>query len=628
MSKGSKKISFERLNELVFVFFILLGLFGLLSLLTYDEGDIKDIKYPPNEPVVNKGGKVGAYVAYFLYSYFGIAGFAVAAFIIFWACKLFLRPRIDGLYLKLFATFVSVLAISALASMQPLFDLQRLGIATTAPSAGGIYGNALSKLLHHYFGSIGGYMVLIFFLGISCILSTDWLLYRAGIFLWRSLPKSFSRLKTLCRKRARIPLAQPEELLRPEKSTLPAPPQKTFEEVTPPLKKIPVELFEYKVEKLHPFSQENLKERIGVIEQTLSNFQISAKVTNLDPGPTVTIYEVMLAPGVRYSKILALADDLAIALGAPSVRVVAPIPGKTTVGIEVPNPFPDIVRIREFLERYQGELRRIPLPIILGKTNGGAPLIKSLAEMPHLLIAGTTGSGKSVCLNSIITSLLITNSPRDLKLLLVDPKMVELSIFKDIPHLWAPVITEPKKIPLVLEWLMKEMEDRYMLFSKAQVRRLENYNQLGEKKIKERFSEGEDLPQDIPLHLPYIVVVIDELADVMGIAQREVEYMITRIAQKSRAVGIHLVIATQRPSVDVITGLIKANMPARIAFKVAAKWGRKAFRKRRYAFTSARYLYTHQGPMYICERKRGKESHRVSQAGRPSCISPGASGTW
>lgn len=219
---------------------------------------------------------------------------------------------------------------------------------------------------------------------------------------------------------------------------------------------------------------------------------------------------------------------------------------------------------------YQ-ELRKIPLPLLLGKTNGGNPIIKSLTDMPHLLIAGTTGSGKSVCLNSIITSLLIGMSPDEMKLLLIDPKMVELSAFKDIPHLWAPVLTDMKKAPSILDWLVKEMDDRYTLFSRTGVRNMKSYNQLGEKKIRERLSEDGDETQDIPTYLPYIVVVVDELADLMMMAAKEVEYAITRISQKSRAVGIHLVVATQRPSVDVITGLIKSNMPARVAFKVAAK---------------------------------------------------------
>jgi S-DNA-T family DNA segregation ATPase FtsK/SpoIIIE len=314
-----------------------------------------------------------------------------------------------------------------------------------------------------------------------------------------------------------------------------------------------------------------IREHILVIESTLSNFGVVARVTHVEKGPVITSYEIELGPGISVHKIASMADDFAIMLKAPNVRIVAPIPGKSTVGIEVPNAFQGIVRVKELLLANPEASQKAALPLFIGKDASGAALIKDLADMPHLLIAGTTGSGKSICVSSIILSLLMTKTPEQMKLLLIDPKMVELSAFKDIPHLISPVVTDMRRAPLVLKWLCRTMDERYELFLRTGVKKIESYNQLSEEKIREKLSEDGEAPVDVPIRLPYIVVFIDELADLMMAASDDVETAITRISQKSRAVGIHLVMATQRPSVDVITGLIKSNMPARIAFKVASK---------------------------------------------------------
>jgi DNA segregation ATPase FtsK/SpoIIIE, S-DNA-T family len=318
-----------------------------------------------------------------------------------------------------------------------------------------------------------------------------------------------------------------------------------------------------------------LEQTARKIEETLRNFKIDAQVVEVQKGPVITQYEVALAAGIKVHKIMALSDDLAMALKAPSIRIVAPIPGKSTAGVEVPNRQRSIVGLRELLECPENVSGKYKIPLMLGKDTAGKPIIGDLGEMPHLLIAGSTGSGKSVCINAIIINILMTKTPEEVKLILVDPKMVELSSFEDMPHLLTPVVTDMKKTPAVLEWLVEKMEERYELLSLAGVRNITSYNALGREKLTEILRakgevEEEAIPE-IPDLLPHYVMIIDELADLMMTASKEVEASITRLSQKSRAVGIHCILATQRPSVDVITGLIKANMPSRISFHVTSK---------------------------------------------------------
>jgi DNA segregation ATPase FtsK/SpoIIIE, S-DNA-T family len=273
---------------------------------------------------------------------------------------------------------------------------------------------------------------------------------------------------------------------------------------------------------------------------------------------------------VKVQRVAGLLDNLALALRVPGIRLQAPIPGTGWVGLEVPNEEQEVVRLRELLE-HPGWAKKDPaLPVFLGKDSAGRPLIADLAKMPHLLIAGATGSGKSVCINAIIISLLMTRSPRDVRMILIDPKQVEMTQFKNVPHLMSPVVTDMRKAGAVLDWAVRTMEERYGWLSRAGVRHIREYNALGKAELSRRLG-GELEKQRVPWHLPFVVVVVDELNDLMMIAQKEVEASITRLAQKSRAVGIHVVLATQRPSVDVITGVIKSNLPARIAFRVTAK---------------------------------------------------------
>ncbi|AXF56000.1 DNA translocase FtsK [Salicibibacter kimchii] len=298
--------------------------------------------------------------------------------------------------------------------------------------------------------------------------------------------------------------------------------------------------------------EKKLQEQRDQLEATLHQFQVKAAVSNVTEGPSIIRFEVQPAPGVKVNKVTNLSDDLKLAMAATDLRMEAPIPGKNAIGIEVPKENREPVALRELFEKEAFQSHESPLAVALGLDITGSPIIMDLNSMPHGLIAGATGSGKSVCINSILISLLYKADPDEVKLLLIDPKVVELAFYKDIPHLAAPVVTDPKEAMMTLKWSVAEMERRYQRFAEAGVRDIIGYNQKAEEKM------------------PYLVIVIDELADLMMVAPQDVETSISRIAQKARACGIHLLVATQRPSVDVITGLIKANIPTRIAFAVSS----------------------------------------------------------
>ncbi len=308
-----------------------------------------------------------------------------------------------------------------------------------------------------------------------------------------------------------------------------------------------------------------------LLEDTFREFGFDIKVSHIELGPVITQYELELAAGLRLSKITGLADDLAIALRVPSVRIVAPIPGKNTVGIEVPNETRQVVRLRDVIEESDTSSSKMNIPVFLGKDVSGNPMVVDLAKMPHLLIAGRTGTGKSVCLNAIICSILMCCRPDEVRMLMIDPKMVELSGYGRLPHLMHPVITDMKKAEAILAWAVEKMEERYSLLAKVGVRHINSFNDLGRDEVMRRLEIEEEDNASVPEKLPFIVIVADEMADLMMTAGKDVEQHIIRLAQKSRAVGIHLILATQKPTVDVITGLIKSNLPARLSFQVASK---------------------------------------------------------
>ncbi len=374
--------------------------------------------------------------------------------------------------------------------------------------------------------------------------------------------------------RIELNIVKPEE---PKKATKATVPQSTDEQYQFP----PLSLLREQAKPAFGNSEEEHRRNAENLLRILSEFGVEVSLGEIHVGPVITRYEVIPAPGVRVEKIAGLDKNIALGMRAQSVRILAPIPGKAAVGVEVPNQNPTPVGMRELLESEDWAGAKAELPIALGKDVSGKPLISDLAKMPHLLIAGATGSGKSVCINSIVASVLYSKSPKDVRLLMVDPKIVELKVFNTLPHMLIPVVTEPKKVPSALKWLLGEMEQRYQIFAKIGVRNIIGFNgrKRGAKpelppEPAQPTLEGVDAGADeieIPERLPYIVAIIDELADLMMVAPAEVETSIARLAQLARAAGIHLIIATQRPSVNVITGVIKANLPSRIAFQVASQ---------------------------------------------------------
>ncbi|NLW82871.1 MAG: DNA translocase FtsK [Phycisphaerae bacterium] len=345
-------------------------------------------------------------------------------------------------------------------------------------------------------------------------------------------------------------------------------PQKSYEDYEFP----PLDLLKEPEKGFSAIQERMVEEKAKILEALLDEFGIQAQVVNAEAGPAITMYELELAAGVKVSQISTLANDIARAVSSSSgsVRVVAPLAGKHTIGIEVPNSERETVRLKELLVR--GEAAKMQIPLYLGKSSSGEILVSDLAAMPHLLIAGTTGSGKSVCINSILISILLTRRPDEVKMILIDPKMVEMAAFESIPHSMCPTITDMNKAEQILQWATEKMDERYELLAEAKVRNIASYNLLTQEELIERFNPtSPEEEAKIPKKLPHIVIVIDELADLMMTAAKEIEAYIVRIAQKSRAVGIHLVLATQRPQATVVTGLIKSNMPSRIAFRVAGR---------------------------------------------------------
>jgi S-DNA-T family DNA segregation ATPase FtsK/SpoIIIE len=317
---------------------------------------------------------------------------------------------------------------------------------------------------------------------------------------------------------------------------------------------------------------QQLRETAALLEKTFTDFNLNVRVVGINTGPVVTQYEIALETGLRVAKVTGLADDLALNLKVPSVRIVAPIPGKNTVGVEVPNEHRAVVRLKEVLLSAGKKFAKAKIPLFLGKDTEGRPLVYDLAEMPHLLIAGRTGTGKSVCMNAIILSMLMTRRPDEVKMIMIDPKMLELSEYGRIPHLMHPIVKDMKKAEAILSWAVDKMEERYDLLSRVRVRSLAGYNELAPEEIHRRLGPlDEEEKARVPDRMPYIVIFVDEMGDLMMQMRKEVEGHIIRLAQKSRAAGIHLVVATQKPTVDVITGLIKSNLPARICFQVSSR---------------------------------------------------------
>jgi S-DNA-T family DNA segregation ATPase FtsK/SpoIIIE len=549
-------------------------------------------------------GFLGSNLAWLLLFLFGLGAYGLVL-IGLWMAFLLLRGNLHERWRAYQLPGIALLflaAVSLTALWQP-----KIKILGQELLSGGQIGQTLGQFLAARLRPLGATIVLGGVLLIALLLATPLSLQSAWQFAGRictamltGLDRLIQRLWSLLRPTSppevpadrsevasEAPLGSstvvetfPPEIITPTPSranksrkrdiALPPPPEKHEGKWTLP----PIALLDtHEGGNLKP-DPTRLEHKARVLEEKLADFGVNGKVSGISPGPVVTMFEYAPAPGIKISRIVGLSDDLAMALKATSVRVVAPIPGKAAIGIELPNEHRELVVIRDVLEADAFAASTAPLTIALGKNIMGEPTVANLGKMPHLLIAGATGTGKSVCINTVLSSLLFHNTPEELRLLLIDPKRIELSSYEGIPHLIHPVVTDAKMATRALRWAVQEMELRYRLLADKNTRNIESYNRvLGREKPKEPASEaGEWDPTALPHHLlPYVVVIIDELADLMMVASREVEESIIRLAQMARAAGIHLILATQRPSVDVLTGIIKANVPTRISFQVSSK---------------------------------------------------------
>jgi len=551
----------------------------------------------------NLGGRVGAWIADILLYLFGVSAWWWVVLVVLAAIWTF--RRLDGsrgdrrsLIISLVGFVVLLLASSGIEALR-LHSLK-----VTLPLApGGLLGDVVSKALQAGFGFTGATLILFTFFALTLSLFTgiSWLTAteKLGAALEASYLWIFDQWQSWLDRKAGAIAAERREAVVDEKRELlidERPPVR----IEPPVAEIPkssrvqkerqeplfrelpdtplppLKLLDDASGDVEILAPETLEYTSRLIEKKLGDFGVQAKVLAAYPGPVITRYEVEPAVGVKGSQIVNLVKDLARALSVYSIRVIETIPGKSTMGLEIPNPHRQIVRLSEIVSSRAYHEMHAPLSLALGKDIGGNPVVVDLARMPHVLVAGTTGSGKSVALNAMILSILYKSEPRDVRLILVDPKMLELSAYQEIPHLLAPVVTDMRQAGNALAWCMGEVERRYRLMSWIGVRNLSGYNH----KIAEGEKTGnppmdpDSLDSGAPRaleKLPYIVVIIDELADLMMVSGKKVEQLIARLAQKARAAGVHLILATQRPSVDVITGLIKANIPTRIAFQVSSR---------------------------------------------------------
>ncbi len=516
----------------------------------------------------------GSRGAYLVAGACGLLGIGLCAH----AKKITAAPRLVGLCVLLLA---SLAGVHLYLTPRAAFSLRALWESGLRGEGGGILGALGGVFLSFFFGRAGAPVVLAALGSLGLVLLTGLPLKRLLGPLASALAAGARRAKEKVESFIFVteeeeapapppppviidtaaPAARKEEPAREEQPK--EPPDPGFAPAPTPAEPArytfpPLDLLRRPPRPRSGRANKEILESARLLEETLENFGVRATVSQVSRGPAITRYEIQPAPGVKVSKIVRLADDIALSLAAPDVRIEAPIPGKAALGIEVPNKEVTPVYLREILESAEFQEASSKLTVALGKDIAGQPVVADLTKLPHLLIAGATGSGKSVCLNAIICSILFKARPDEVKFLLIDPKVVELISYNGIPHLIAPVVTEPKRAASALRWLVSEMESRYELFARLGVRDIARYNTLC----------GEGSPYQ---PLPFIVVVIDELADLMMIAPVEVEDAICRLAQMARAAGIHLVVATQRPSVDVITGVIKANIPSRIAFAVSSQ---------------------------------------------------------
>jgi len=612
----------RRLSEFLGVALFALALIWLIALVTYEPTDpVWFFTTNATHPPVNFVGRVGAFLAELSFQLFGYGAYLIPASVSIAGWHYFWCQKPDAIYTKMFGGVMLFSCSSAFLSL----SLGSTEVGGKTFDAGGSIGAALGSLMAEYLNRTGSIIVLLTLMMLAVILSTQFSFGRMfagasatsvdlsarglGWFnTWRDeRRKEKARKEAAAKRTAKAPAvvkndkAAPadDQLLRPRPIApdeedepiaaaartpppvvarkrgdaapglpLPEPdpvkpqaPRRLGSYTLPPPSLLDAPKGEEKID------ERQLRESARQLEEKCREFSVEGTVAQIHPGPVVTTFEFKPEAGVKYSKITGLADDLCLAMKAESV-LIDRIPGKSTVGIQIPNPNRETISLRELLESDAYQRSTSKLTLALGKTIHGEPYFADLATMPHLLIAGSTGTGKSVGLNSMLTSILYRSTPDDVRMIMVDPKRLELGMYEDIPHLLSPVVVDPKKASNALRWAVREMEERYKTLAGEGVRNIEQYNRNIRLALEE---SGNKNDPEAPKPLPFIVVVIDELADLMMVAGNEVEESICRLAQMARAVGIHLILATQRPSVDVITGLIKANLPSRISFRVSSK---------------------------------------------------------
>ncbi len=610
---------------------VAVGAFLLISLITHDprEGPFPDVRAGGTGS--NACGVVGAYVSAYALALLGWAAYAVTGSVAVAGLLVLFGVRISGPVVR--SAGLAVIVVSMLLGLAMLHasPASTPGSYRAGPGvAGGVLGILLAGVLYRGVGATGSIILFLLsgFVGAFLLAGAELAVVLAAA-AGRLKPLASVAFRSARRAPVREPAAavqsaapadlEPEVVPAFEQPVGPAPgalvravpedgPSEEDERTEAPAEppepevvtghtrapdveeeEVDLELFENVARdgeyRLPPIGlleecplasggddEAEIREKGRVLARTLAEFKVEAHVVGIRRGPVITMYELSLSPGTKVSKVESLSDDLAIALKAPNVRIVAPLPGKNTVGIEVPNTERDLVGIRELMEELGKKAGKLAIPLFLGKDTAGNPLVLDLATCPHLLVAGATGSGKSVAINVMICSILMARKPEEVQLLLIDPKSVEFTQYHQLPHLICPVLSDMKKAASVLKWACKKMDERYALLSRVGVRDLSSYNELEPEEIARRLDpEGDADLDDVPFYMPHIVIIVDEFGELMMVAAKEVESSVIRLSQKARAVGIHLICATQRPSVDVITGLIKANLPARIAFQVASK---------------------------------------------------------
>ena len=558
-----------KLIELAGVIIIFSSLAYFVSLATYSANNISYV-FPAEKNIHNKFFSFFYYLSDFFLQAFGVLAFLIFLNLIIWGGYLILKKKVESFSLKLLFLILSIIfgALFFSINIDQSFWLPDNGF-------GGFVANFISEKLNIKNNSFGAYLSVIFL----CI-SLICFYFSAGLNIqeWKTVFVTIKNLLTFFPKlifkiyvkrknteeisinipvqeninqkiQEEIPIqeASPQQQLPLESTKI----EKSTSYKIPPIK-----LLDDPVKIENQLDEESYKTQSKFLENVLLDFSISGEIKRVSAGPVVTLYEFEPTAGIKTSKIINLSEDIARNTSSISTRV-ATVPGKSTIGIEIPNKVRENVALKEIISSKEFNNKDIKIPITLGKSISGFPIVGDLVSMPHLLIAGTTGSGKSVCINTLILSILYRHKPDDCKLIMIDPKMLELSIYQGIPHLLTPVITEPKKATTALKWVVKEMEKRYREMTEIGVRNISGFNDKASSESRKK--------------MPYIVVIVDEMADLMMIAGKEIENYIQRLAQMARAAGIHIVMATQRPSVDVITGTIKANFPTRISFQVTSK---------------------------------------------------------